>query len=301
MNSSNEIYNKVHDHYGSLARSAQPANSSAIAKAFGYSAHELESITSDANLGVSCGNPLAIASLTQGETVIDLGSGAGLDALLASKKIGPTGHVFGIDMNKDMLARARKNQAQTPEATNISFIESKITSVPLEDDIADCIISNCVINLVPESEKPTVFAEMGRLLKAGGRVAISDILARKPLTGELRDSVALYVGCVAGASMEGDYVRWLRKAGFDDITIVDARSDLNVYADLAQGPKADISGCCVPSAATDSEGQEAAGGCCAPSNAVNASERSAMVAGIELKDIDVNEWAGSFKIFAVKK
>jgi arsenite methyltransferase len=113
-----------------------------------------------------------------------------------------------------MLVRARNNQAKSTEANNISFVEGNITSIPLEDGIADCIISNCVINLVPEAEKPAVFAEMGRLLKPGGRVAISDILARKPLPAGLRESVALYVGCLAGCSKKEDYTRFLKENGF---------------------------------------------------------------------------------------
>jgi ubiquinone/menaquinone biosynthesis C-methylase UbiE len=113
-----------------------------------------------------------------------------------------------------MLARARRNQEKSSEASNVSFVESKITSIPLQEGIADCIISNCVINLVPEDEKSEVFAEMARLLKPGGRVAVSDILARKPLSEGIKKSVALYVGCVAGASTQEDYTRWLEDAGF---------------------------------------------------------------------------------------
>jgi arsenite methyltransferase len=113
-----------------------------------------------------------------------------------------------------MLARARENQAKSLDAGNITFVDGKITSIPLEDSIADCIISNCVINLVPEVEKPTVFSEMARLLRPGGRVAVSDILARKPLSPALRESIALYVGCIAGASTKEDYERWLNASGF---------------------------------------------------------------------------------------
>jgi ubiquinone/menaquinone biosynthesis C-methylase UbiE len=113
-----------------------------------------------------------------------------------------------------MLKRARQNQNKSLEASNVSFVEARITSIPLEDCIGDCIISNCVINLVPEDEKPLIFTEMARLLKPGGRVAVSDILARKPLPPRLRESVALYVGCVAGASTKDDYTRWLENAGF---------------------------------------------------------------------------------------
>ncbi len=173
----------------------------------------------------------------KGETVIDLGSGAGFDAFLAAKKIGTTGRAIGVDMNKvmsskthlsscllntsiqEMLKRARANQAESSETNNITFIEGQITSVPLQNGIADCIISNCVINLVPEAEKPAVFAEMSRLLKSGGRVAISDILAKKPFPEALRENVALYVQCVAGCSTKDNYIRYLKENGFDSKSI----------------------------------------------------------------------------------
>ncbi|KAH8688900.1 S-adenosyl-L-methionine-dependent methyltransferase [Phaeosphaeriaceae sp. PMI808] len=225
----------------------QPSYSSAIAQAFGYTEEELNSIPRDANLGLSCGNPLAIASLREGETVIDLGSGAGFDVFLSAKKVGPKGRAIGVDMNKDMLARARDNHVKSGGAENVSFIEGQITSTPIEDGIADCIISNCVINLVPEAEKPAVFAEMARLLKPGGRVAISDILARKPFPTELRESVAAYVGCVAGCSPKEDYERLLTENGFRDIVIVDTESNLMSYIDMANEGKQeneDAAGCC---------------------------------------------------------
>ncbi|KAF2865888.1 SAM-dependent methyltransferase UbiE/COQ5 family protein [Massariosphaeria phaeospora] len=278
------IYQKVQDHYGSLARAENSTHYSAIAKAFGYSEDELNSIPKDANLGVSCGNPLATASLREGETVVDLGSGAGFDIFLAAKKVGPQGRAIGVDMNKDMLARAHANLAKTPDAKHISFLEANITSIPLPNGTADCIISNCVVNLVPELEKPAVFAEMARLLKPGGRVAISDILAKKPLDEDLRQSMALYVGCVAGASMREEYVRWLEGNGFEDIVVVDAESDLNVYIDMAKENTGDSAGCCAPINKDISS-----------SNSPDTKH-----ADISLADINLNDWAGSFKIFAVK-
>jgi len=315
---SKDMYQHVQEHYGSVAQAENPTHSGAIAKAFGYSEEELNSIPKDANLGLSCGNPLAIASLRKGETVIDLGSGAGFDVFLAAKQVGVHGRAIGVDMNKDMLARARKNQVTSATTGNVSFLEAKITSIPLEDGTADCIISNCVINLVPEDDKPAVFAEMVRLLKPGGRIAISDILARKALPVELRESVALYVSCVAGSGTMEDYTRYLKEAGFNDIVIVDTENDLNAYVDMAKEDK--HVGCCGQSTkrAASSEGktvsccpEEKGVGCCSKAEnnttlSSNASANATILSDKDtatdfgLADININEWVGSFKIFAVK-
>ncbi|KAF2106201.1 ubiE/COQ5 methyltransferase [Lophiotrema nucula] len=292
MMQTDTTYDQVQHHYGSVARGANSSHSSTIAKAFGYSTDDLNSIPKEANLGLSCGNPLAIASLREGEVVIDLGSGAGFDVFQAAKKVGDSGRVIGVDMNKDMLALARKNHAKTPHTDNVSFIEANITSIPLYDGLADCIISNCVINLVPEKDKPLVFAEMARLLKSGGRVAVSDLLAKKELPPALRGSVALYVGCVAGASMQQDYMKWLHDNGFEDVVIVDTESDLNIYMEAAKSDGADDTNAdpaCCGAPAPD----EAA--CCSPGST------GAKGATVQLGDIDVNEWVGSYKVFAVKQ
>jgi arsenite methyltransferase len=219
-----EIYNKVSERYSSAALSTTDTPySSNVAQAFGYTAEELSSIPKDANLGLSCGNPLALAKLSEGETVIDLGSGGGLDVFLAAKRVGSCGKAIGVDMNKDMLARARKNQ-QMAALENVEFLEAAITAVPLPSNAANCIISNCVINLVPESEKHLVFNEMYRLLKPGGRVALSDILLKKELPSEMKESMALYVGCVAGASLVREYEKFLKKAGFQGMLTVNGKS-----------------------------------------------------------------------------
>ncbi|RBR19890.1 hypothetical protein FVER53590_12196 [Fusarium verticillioides] len=267
---SQDIYTRVGERYGSAAKGSNAAYSTNVAKAFGYSNEDLDSIPKDANLGLSCGTPLAIASLKEGETVIDLGSGAGLDVFLSSSKVGITGKAIGVDMNENMLAKARKLKADR-SMENVEFIESRITDIALEDNIADCIISNCVVNLIPHDEKQKAFNEMHRLLKPGGRVAISDILAKKPLSDGIRNSMALYVGCIAGASQVEEYEEYLKLAGFTDILITDTKSDLNVYLDASSGA--------------------AAGGCCsAPENMAD-----------DLEGQDLNEWAGSFKIYAMKQ
>ncbi|KAE8330696.1 S-adenosyl-L-methionine-dependent methyltransferase [Aspergillus sergii] len=147
-------------------------------------------------------------------TFLDLGSGSGIDVLLAARKVGPNGQAIGIDMTKSMIELAEKN-IQKAELPNARIIEANINSIPLPDSSVDCIISNCVINLVPATDKATVFKEIARLLKPGGRVAISDILARKPLPDRITNNMALYVGCVAGASQIGHYEEYLKQAAFE--------------------------------------------------------------------------------------
>ncbi|GJC90598.1 arsenite methyltransferase [Colletotrichum liriopes] len=213
------IYENVHKRYGSVVRSSTGEYENAVAKAFGYTEDELAGIPEGANLGLSCGNPHSLAKLREGETVIDLGSGAGFDVFSAAKRVGLEGKAIGVDMNRNMIDKATAN-AERAGYENVKFIESQITSIPLPDEVADCIISNCVINLVPEADKSSVFHEIYRLLKPGGRVAISDILARKEFTEEVKRNAALYVGCVAGASQVSEYDTFLRDAGFDSRSII---------------------------------------------------------------------------------
>ncbi|KAL8391870.1 hypothetical protein RB595_002173 [Gaeumannomyces hyphopodioides] len=318
-----EIYAVVKERYS--AASTDPSQLSegygrAVARAFGYSEQELAGIPAESNLGLSCGNPLAIASLREGETVVDLGSGAGFDVFLAAQKVGPTGRAIGVDMNKDMLFLAERNKAKladTGSSGRAEFVEGRITRVPLPDGVADAIVSNCVVNLVPEPEKHLAFAEMARLLRPGGRVAISDILARRPLPDTLRRSAALLVGCVAGASLVGTYEEHLKGAGFVDILIQDTHSDLNVYADtLPDGTKrtgqataGSGQGCCAPSLGPSQApsccgqpaGQTAGGGgSCAPGPPAPSKDLNLEALTAELGNIDLNEWVGSYKIYAVK-
>ncbi|KAK2766669.1 hypothetical protein FQN54_005981 [Arachnomyces sp. PD_36] len=288
---SDETYRLVQERYGGLAAADRNASGSPsigskenyeeqVATAFGYNLEDLRSIPEGANLGVSCGNPLATAGLREGETVVDLGSGGGIDVLLAGSKVGPTGKAIGIDMTKDMLDLARRN-AEKSKASNVSFIEASITSVPLPEASVDCIISNCVVNLVPEPEKPTVFHEMFRLLKPGGRVAVSDILARKELPEEVTKDLSLYVGCIAGASQVGAYDKYLKDAGFEGILIVDTNSDLNLYKSALEDPNA-------LGAPT--------GSCCG----AKMPEPCGTSQPSKLSNLDFNEWTGSYKIYAVK-
>lgn len=204
--------------------------------------------------------------------MIDLGSGAGFDVFLAASRVGPTGRSIGIDFNDDMLSRANSLKASRGFSdSQVSFIKGAITSLPLEDGIADCIISNCVINLVPEVEKPLVFKEMHRVLKSGGRVAVSDILAKKPLPEKLRNDIAMYVGCIAGASEKQQYETWLKEAGFEQVLIQDTGADINVYLDTDE--EGNRGGCCAPPGTVK---EAATGGCCAPpGTAVKKEEKKA--------------------------
>jgi SAM-dependent methyltransferase len=175
---------------------------------------ELPDAAKLASLG--CGNPLAVADLNEGETVLDLGSGGGIDVLLSAKRVGPTGKVYGLDMTDEMLELANKNKAEAG-ATNVEFLKGFIEEVPLPDQTVDVVISNCVINLSPD--KPAVFAEMHRVLRPGGRVGISDVVTDDRLTADERLERGSYVGCIAGALPISEYRAGLRDAGFVDVSI----------------------------------------------------------------------------------
>ncbi len=167
-----------------------------------------------ASLG--CGNPTAVADLSEGETVLDLGSGGGIDVLLSARRVGPTGYVYGLDMTPEMLALARRNATEAG-ATNVEFLEGHIEGIPLPDSSVDVIISNCVINLSPD--KPAVFAEMFRVLRPGGRLGISDVVAEDRLSSEERHERGSFVGCIAGALPVSEYESGLRDAGFTDVAV----------------------------------------------------------------------------------
>jgi SAM-dependent methyltransferase len=171
-----------------------------------------------ASLG--CGNPTALAELREGETVLDLGSGGGIDVLLSAKRVGPTGKAYGLDMTDEMLELARKNQAESG-ITNVEFLKGEIEAIPLPDNSIDVIISNCVINL--SGDKDRVLAEAYRVLKPGGRFAVSDVVVRGPVPAEIRKSVELWVGCIAGALEESEYVAKLERAGFSEVGVEPTR------------------------------------------------------------------------------
>lgn len=188
-----------------------------IAGRIGYSEEELASVPEASNLGLGCGNPVALASLQPGETVLDLGSGAGIDCFLAARKVGAKGRVIGVDMTPEMLAKAREN-AERDGCTNVEFRLGEIEHLPVADSSVDVIISNCVINLA--IDKPQVFREAFRVLKPNGRLLVSDIVLLKPLPEFLQESVAAYVGCIAGAMQRDEYLGTIRDAGFQDVRVL---------------------------------------------------------------------------------
>ena len=188
-----------------------------ISKAIGYTDEELGSVPEDANLGLGCGNPIALASLIEGETVLDLGAGAGFDCFLAANKVGEKGKVIGVDMTPEMLERAREN-ADKGNYANVEFRLGEIENLPIADNSVDVVISNCVINLSPDKKR--VFNEVFRVLKPGGRLMVSDIVLLKPLPDVIRNSIDAYIGCVAGASFRDEYLEDIKAAGFGDIKII---------------------------------------------------------------------------------
>ena len=219
--SSENIRREVRRRYGTTARgeSHSCGDHSCVAnsgEALGYSSEQLATAPEAANLGLGCGNPLAIASLQSGQTVLDLGSGAGFDCFLAARAVGPSGRVIGVDMTHDMLAKAREN-GQKNGFTNVEFRLGEIEALPLADNSVDVIISNCVINLSPE--KHCVFNEAFRVLKPGGRLAVADMVATAALPDEIKTDWAAYTGCMAGASHISELEQMLREAGFENINI----------------------------------------------------------------------------------
>lgn len=221
--SPDEIRRAVEAGYATIARTRSSCCGAAPhatvvehSRAIGYQDEQLRTVPAGANLGLGCGNPTAIDSLRPGEVVVDLGSGAGMDAFLAAAQVGPSGRVIGIDMTDDMLAKARENAARGG-FTNVEFRKGEIEALPLEDASADAIISNCVINLSPEKDK--VFREAFRVLRPGGRLMVSDIVLEQPLPELVANSIDAYLGCVGGASLRADYLRLIAEAGFREVQV----------------------------------------------------------------------------------
>jgi SAM-dependent methyltransferase len=288
---SEQLLESVKSKYGAVAESSlssEHAGVKAVAEAFGYTPEELTSIPAQANMGLSCGNPTATARIRRGEVVVDLGSGGGLDVFLAAKMVGPEGRAIGIDMTPAMIDRARAN-AVTGGYQNVEFCLSTIDRIPLPDASVDCIISNCVLNLAPD--KQAVFREMARVLKPGGRVAVSDIALKRELPEAIAQSLAAYVGCIAGAIKIDDYREGLRAAGFEHVEILDSGADLNAYAKVENQ-----SGCCSPAMDTDNPLQVIEEPCCTPAPAPSLHEELTML----LSQHDIDAAAASVKVYAVK-
>ena len=273
---STDVKDAVKDKYASVAarRSRNASGSeSDLAQAFGYSDGELHSIPEEANLGVSCGNPTAMADLLPGEVVVDLGSGGGLDVFLAAHKVGSSGRAIGIDMTPEMVELASRNLRKS-SFDNVEFHLAEIEAMPLESNSVDCVISNCVLNLVPDKAK--AFSEIHRILKPGGRLVVSDIALLEKPPPELEQSVRGLTGCIAGAILTSSYREMLAEAGFSSIEITDMRRDLNVYRELRAPDVENLptSASVVPRDAHDEMPADT--------------------------DFDVNRYAASVKVLAVK-
>jgi len=270
----------VREQYAGVARGKLSNDSSSarsIASAFGYSEDELNQLPSEANMGLSCGNPLALAGIGEGEVVVDLGCGGGMDVFLAARKVGSSGRVIGIDMTAEMLERARAGQRKL-ELTNVEFRQSTIDQLPLPDNSIDCVISNCVINLVPD--KLAVFQEILRVLKPGGRVALSDIALKQHLPAEVKRSVEAYVGCISGAILIDEYRSLLDQAGFASVVVTDTGANLNAYAMAGED-----GGCC-------------SGGTCSS----DVSQQKTLHDGLAsvMQAFDTNTYAASVRVQAFK-
>jgi SAM-dependent methyltransferase len=323
---SDSIEKVVKERYGAVALSGLSTENEgvrAVAEAFGYTAEELAAIPAGANMGLSCGNPLATASLREGEVVVDLGSGGGLDVFRAARKVGAKGRAIGIDMTPEMIELARRNASKLEgdAPSNVEFRHATIDDLPLEDASVDCVISNCVINLAPD--KRAVFREIARVLKPGGRLAVSDIALKRALPVELSADMLAYVGCIGGAIHVEEYRQGLVEAGFKDVAVIDSCADLNAYS-LVEGQ----SGCCSPAmteetTAASAEASKslpvAAVSCCAPAESSAASKPAPAITtccapAVEPTDgaalheslnellsrYNINDYAASVKVFAVK-
>jgi len=239
-----EIKKHVKQRYSGIAKSGTSCCCSSSecgtsfkeqAKMIGYSDEDIKKIPEEANMGLGCGNPVALASLNKGETVLDLGSGGGMDAFLASKKVGSKGRIIGVDMTKAMIEKA-KQTAEKYDYNNVEFRLGEIEALPVEDDEVDVIISNCVINLSPDKKK--VFQEAYRVLKPQGRMLVSDIVTEGKLPLEVRKNLDAWAACIAGAMDKKDYLRAIEEAGFKDVKIV---SESSYEFDVSKNLKGKVS------------------------------------------------------------
>ncbi len=231
-----EIVDQVRKRYGSIAVASSPCcgpvasccGTTPVSRQLGYGESELAAVPKEADLGLGCGAPVGHLALRPGETVLDLGSGPGLDALLAAGQVGPTGRVIGVDMTPEMLERARATAARAG-ASQVEFRQGRLEALPVEDASVDAVTSNCVINLVPD--KAAVFREVARVLRPGGRAVIADIVLERPLPEAVAKDVLAWAGCVAGAALRADYFRLVGEAGLRDISVL---KEQDYAASLAQ-------------------------------------------------------------------
>ncbi|KAG1861334.1 S-adenosyl-L-methionine-dependent methyltransferase [Suillus subluteus] len=274
------VVSAVCDAYSSIAREgAHTAYAEAVAEAFGYTVEQLRSIPAESHMGLSCGNPVAVASVKEGETVLDLGSGAGIDVFLAAQKVGPKGQAIGMDISTDMVNRARKNAfKQGYRPPQVVFIQTELTQpLPVATASVDCILSNCVINLLPDAGKAALLKECYRILKPGGRLVVNDIIAKKLLPDTIRSDLSAYIGCISGALQLEQYRTLTKLAGFTDALFVETGGDLEVY--------------------------KSAGPACGGASSTSPSTKCCGVTISTLPETTIgnlNEWAASYQIYAKK-
>jgi len=213
-----KVKKMVREGYAKIAKAESCCCPAEVTQKIGYTKEELKSVPEGATLSLGCGNPVALASLKEGETVVDLGSGGGLDCFLAAKKVGEEGHIIGVDMTPEMIDKARENLRRSKHK-NVEFRLGEIENLPVADNTADAIISNCVINLSPNKER--VFKEAFRVLKPGGRMMISDIVLLKELPEGIKKSVRAYINCVSGAVKKDKYTELIEEAGFRQVKIIE--------------------------------------------------------------------------------
>lgn len=256
-----DVRSVVREHYGTIARGTNTgcapgccSSTGTAAATLGYTPHETDAVPDGADLGLGCGNPTAIASLRDGETVLDLGAGGGFDCFIAAHQVGPRGRVIGVDMTADMVARARDN-ARKVNATNVEFRLGEIEHLPVADASVDAILSNCVINLSPD--KPAVFREAFRVLRAGGRLAISDVVATAAIPLELQNQAAALAGCIAGAAPLDDVHAMLTAAGFVDIDVKIAPRSAEIVGSWLPGIERFVASATI-------EARKPGGSCCTP-------------------------------------
>ncbi|KAJ7664493.1 arsenite S-adenosylmethyltransferase, partial [Mycena polygramma] len=269
------ILKSVNDAYSTVATGSVPEYAAAVAKSFGYSVEQLESVPKESHMGLGCGNPTVTATLKTGETVLDLGSGGGIDIFLTASKVGPEGKAIGLDMSTAMVKRARQNAAKHGlYPPQVSFVECLLTeTLPIASNSIDCVLSNCVINLLPPSGKNHIFQEVYRVLKPGGRLVLDDILAKEELPDHIRNDMTQYVSCIGGAVQVHEYRELLQSAGFKESMFVDSLADLNIYIMAAQ-QGSDGPSCCGCTTSTTRPPQD--------------------------PELDLNQWAASFQIYTRK-
>jgi SAM-dependent methyltransferase len=211
-----QLRERVREGYARIAERGSSCCSEQLGRRIGYTDAELGAVPQGANLGLGCGNPTAIDALEPGETVLDLGSGAGMDAFLAARQVGPSGRVIGVDMTDAMLQKAREN-ARKVGLGNVEFRKGAIEALPVEDESVDVILSNCVINLSPDKQR--VYREAFRVLRPGGRLMVSDLVLERPLPPAVLESLDAYLGCVGGAALRAEYLETIEKAGFSEVRV----------------------------------------------------------------------------------